>query len=560
MSKSIANFTILPIPFSRFLFINKEFDKLNLEGLPEGSRGIHCEFCIKKHHHRSRLWQIFFVGIILIGCFMYWMAGKLLIYVPLSIIANVQKMLILASVVGLLGLALEILDYRENLKKNRPPFPVIGSSPKVDVSERVVGQIKLDEAGNYQEKVYVKKGGIKLKIILTPSDFERMRVYVSKYHLAHPNKFLLNAGFILFDCETKVQFVDHRFLLLGNTVNTLAFEQEVNIPSFPILDRDDLWERRFEEIYKSQLNKCELPVQVVPEIVNEGDRLALELTLQVKCNSKANLELQRKPFLYQLSLNYPWQLGKVESVNPTADIQFLSDDNNLNSKSCIVTWKSVDFAYHVGGLNYEFFVFYVRFQNDIQSGMVFSGDIHVRIFESVIGLNNFRYFYPHGVLRFSSEELFPNIYTDLFVRFSLDTHSMVIRRAVKKERKVKVQIKPSHFMINDLVTGLGSIGAYVQRVIENPPRTNKAHASIVNRFWDVAGRYYVNSGIYPIDFHIVVIGKEQYLDSDLPDSGETAFEITVQATIHSMEMEKEVNLLFEKLVWLISDLNDSSND
>lgn len=554
MSKSVASFTYPSTPSLSFLFVNKEFEGLNLEDSPEGDKGIHCEHCVKLHHHHSWLWQPIFVLLIFVTWLMHWIAGKVLVYVQLEVISTTQNMLVIVIGLGFLALLLEVSDYRKSLIKNRPPFPVIGINPFVYVSEEIFARINLNREGNYSEDLYSNTGTINLEINLTPFDYERMRIYIDKYRLFQIDKFMANAGFILFDSKHSVRFVNHRYLL-GSRVNTLALEKEIQKPSFPVLDKEHLWKWKFKEIYEQQGTNLDLPIQIFPEIVNEGNRLALELTLQVK----HSLRSQKKPFLYELNLNCPWKLGQVESVNPTADIRELSTTTPGGSNH-VISWESVEINQCVTGLNYEYYVFYVRFQNDVQPEMMFSGNVHMRVFESIMGLKNFRYFYPQGTLRFDSKERSPKMFTDIFVEFSLDMNSMILRRVIKKEDILKrTQVKPNHLMVNDLVNGLGSIGAYVQRVIENPPRTNKAHASIMNRFWDIAGRYYVEKGIYPIDFHIVLVGKEEYIDSDLPNRGETLFEITVQATTHNFEMEKEVDLLFKKLTLLIRDLNDSSS-
>ena len=79
-----------------------------------------------------------------------------------------------------------------------------------------------------------------------------------------------------------------------------------------------------------------------------------------------------------------------------------------------------------------------------------------------------------------------------------------------------------------------------------------AHAQTLNRFWDIAGRYYY--GVYPIDFHLLVTGKEMYTVEDRPTTGQCTFEIKVHATVTDTDLENEVKAFEKKLEKLINQL------
>ena len=86
----------------------------------------------------------------------------------------------------------------------------------------------------------------------------------------------------------------------------------------------------------------------------------------------------------------------------------------------------------------------------------------------------------------------------------------------------------------------------MQRVIENPPATNKATAMVLNRFWEISGRKYAN-GLFPIDFRIMMTGKETYArGNDEPVTGSLCFEITTNATIVG-DFIDEADNVFEEL-------------
>src|SRR6201999_2687355 len=65
---------------------------------------------------------------------------------------------------------------------------------------------------------------------------------------------------------------------------------------------------------------------------------------------------------------------------------------------------------------------------------------------------------------------------------------------------------------------------YVKRVIENPPRSG-GRANRVQRYWDIAGRSY--QGIYPVNFHVILIGEEDHRGDIRPEAGSTKVRIVV---------------------------------
>jgi hypothetical protein len=67
----------------------------------------------------------------------------------------------------------------------------------------------------------------------------------------------------------------------------------------------------------------------------------------------------------------------------------------------------------------------------------------------------------------------------------------------------------------------------VKRVIENPPSGGR-RANLVNRFWDIAGYYY--DRVFPIDFHVIVTGEEEYQSGIRAHAGSAKAQILVQGS------------------------------
>jgi hypothetical protein len=87
-------------------------------------------------------------------------------------------------------------------------------------------------------------------------------------------------------------------------------------------------------------------------------------------------------------------------------------------------------------------------------------------------------------------------------------------------------------------------------VIENPPRSG-GRANLVQRYWDIAGRRYV--GVYPIDFHVVLIGEEVHRGGIRPENGTTKVRIVVKGAYTNAEMSERVEEEWKALCTLTAD-------
>lgn len=68
------------------------------------------------------------------------------------------------------------------------------------------------------------------------------------------------------------------------------------------------------------------------------------------------------------------------------------------------------------------------------------------------------------------------------------------------------------------------------------------------------GRKYI--GLYPIDFHIVITGRQEYAEvkiseEKVPDKGQTFFEVKIFAMVFNLEMRREVLNFAEQIKVII---------
>ncbi|MCB0064157.1 MAG: hypothetical protein KDE19_18670, partial [Caldilineaceae bacterium] len=107
----------------------------------------------------------------------------------------------------------------------------------------------------------------------------------------------------------------------------------------------------------------------------------------------------------------------------------------------------------------------------------------------------------------------------------------------------------THQMVTKLTQRLNETGAYVKRVVENPARTDKTNANVTNHFWDLVGRSY--EGHYPIDFHLVLTGKQ---DREQNDASSVSSEIHVHGLVTDEEMQKRVKKVRDELQKVVDDI------
>ena len=98
-------------------------------------------------------------------------------------------------------------------------------------------------------------------------------------------------------------------------------------------------------------------------------------------------------------------------------------------------------------------------------------------------------------------------------------------------------VVPGDETVIALTNAMSEEGYYVKHVIENPPRSGR-RADLVQRYWDIAGRWY--EGVYPIDFHIILIGEEVHSGDIRPERGTTKVRIVVKGAYTDDEMDTRI--------------------
>ena len=90
-----------------------------------------------------------------------------------------------------------------------------------------------------------------------------------------------------------------------------------------------------------------------------------------------------------------------------------------------------------------------------------------------------------------------------------------------------VGVVPSYGVITRLTDAISKDDYYVKSVIEHAPYRDDSRADVLNRVWDIAGRFY--TGVFPIDFDIHVRGEEIQGASGVY-AGKSAVQVTVKGS------------------------------
>jgi hypothetical protein len=93
---------------------------------------------------------------------------------------------------------------------------------------------------------------------------------------------------------------------------------------------------------------------------------------------------------------------------------------------------------------------------------------------------------------------------------------------------VFVGVIPDYRTVGELTNAISEKGYYVKSVVEHPPYRDDDRRNMVNRVWDIAGRWY--HGVFPIDFHVYLRGEEVRGNGVGAFSSRTVAQVTVKGT------------------------------
>jgi hypothetical protein len=437
-----------------------------------------------------------------------------------------------------------------------PPLPALPGIDKVGLRETLSAKIVLDAESNYRVSPPEFDGQIEIAWRLSESERLRLKKYRDRYKLNPEKEIQFNAGFLLLeerlgltlpvrdsangntDCVIPLVGLVSREPFLAGSIKAGFVRQPITI-KYSL--RDEL-----------QTLLPDLPlIRVVPCLVQQSGRKALEIELQWNNPRPQRIDLERLP-------NYRPSVEEIEFMEWTVPTSWGSVTNATKLVNCgmlqgrplqILRWD------HITPENdAEICSFSASFEQQIGLDSVVRGKAQILLRGAFSGLERLRMFYPLG-LPLNCQTVTE---TRLILDFELSLASLrseelrivtdqKSKRNSSKNGTVTFEgVVPDHLTIISLLDELINEHFYISDVRDNSSSSG-AVADLVNRKWEVTGRCY--EGL-PTDFHLVLMGDE-VLGAG-PPTGTTNVTLTVLGIYTSAQMESYIENAWMKLEKLIS--------
>lgn len=519
-------------------------------GLADGPAGVyHCE----EHHHvvKGGLWVLVLSG------------AAAAVIGGIVAIADLPAGLTLL----ILGVGIAAGSYVAHRRRHAtaravmPPLPVLPSLDSVKVLEKLRGEVRLGEDGEYVSTPRSADGVVEVVMTLSNSDRERLRDYQGKYGLAADDPVEFSAGFAVLKGEAGVTFArgpgEDDGILPGGT--GLSFRGAARgHPLFSTAERRSArqWTVRLPYRLQGARAPRSVPLWIVPSLVPGSDRRTLQLDLAWVALDEDQPEEERRQLTFLrfdvIKLIVPTAWGNVETVSPANALTSHSGTGYTRT----IEWKLVPPATQDGpGRN----TLRIRFEKPVREQDTLGGYLRGSFKGTHSGITDVRMYWPSGGRW--REQRKASVTTQAQVDFELSLKSvryqdvrLVPDGARDQSRPVADRfpgVIPDHRTVIALTNELSSSDYYVKRVTENPPRGG-GRAGLVNRLWDIAGRRY--EGVFPIDFHITIKGEEEYQRGDFrPAAGNAVARLTVRGSHVNPEMEAQVETAWEALHKIVID-------
>jgi len=522
--------------------VSRELDGLELEG--DLAAVYHCA----EHQHVVR------GG----GLLPYLLAGAGLavlgaIVVFYSLVAGLVLLVLGAG--AAIGCYLVQRRWKAAARAVMPALPVMPNLESVSVREALRGWIRLRPDGTYTSMPQPANGTVELAMRLNNSDAERLSAYRIRYGLVADGPVEFSAGFAVLDGEAGVNFEPgygaEQLLLPGGTGIALQGEAA----GHPLFSTGrgrsaGRWTVRLPYRLQAAYAPTSMPLWLVPSLVPGSDKRTLQLEvhwgrLEEERPGEVHMPLTLLRF-DSIELAVPTEWGSVEQVKPNALIG--SPQLDLTRT---IEWQRMSPARTDPPATKTLTI---RFKNPISNESSVTGRVSATFKGTFSGVSNVEMYWPTGGGWLQPPQARVTTHADVDFDLSLNSVRYQAVRVVpngsvddhgRPEADRYPKVIPGPDTVIDLTNELSEAGYYVKRVTENPPRGG-GRAGVVNRVWDIAGRQY--DRVLPIDFHITIMGEEEYQDGDFYSSdGNTTARLTVRGSYVNEAMEAKVKHVWDQL-------------
>ena len=288
---------------------NYEFEGLHLDRTPMGDEPLHCTFC---RHDSLDLLQVLLIIALISVAFLLSLLW-LFLRPGGATGASSLPLYLLGYFVLLALLVLTVFNYVRTLRRPTA-LPLHGSEMALVIKEKVAGAVSLSREGKYEAEMEELSGELAVSLPLASQDEERFRRFGGRLQRSAPSGF--HAGFaridgpalLTLDPDVRQARATNTVVLTGDNTLTDLFH-----------DESYRWQERFGYSFSLTGRPLPFPVEIIPSLMQEGERCALELVVQL-ADDKRLRDPQMAVRVEQLDLYTPVELGLPEVWRPPADI------------------------------------------------------------------------------------------------------------------------------------------------------------------------------------------------------------------------------------------------
>ena len=490
-------------------------------------RACHCADCA---HHRAGHWLA--LGV----------TGAALAIVGLITLLLIPVLGLVLAVVGGAAAAWAYRCLRHRSAQARIGLPVALYPKMADIRllERLRLRITLDSGGNYRTELSPVKGKIRMLVTFGRADRDRVDRRVRKRawptgkgRRAHdgpsaPDMDLpFTAGRLILQGPLGIKAGDDvpgaAIPLDGDTRRHSVFRAEDAPASSPW----PIW-LRYELSAKPHIRSG--PFWITPSITPDSNKHVLELDIQWVEFGPDKQKPLSLDVIRLLRLRFPVTWGTAQQVSRPAVEGSLQGDSAEHQGLQLLEWKQL--SPDEGERREKRLTIAMQFEHQITPDDELSGDLEALMKGTLSGVEGVSLYTALGTRRAYSGSARSTRIEATFTLSLASIRYQAVRvipdRALEDRERgslaLEFDIIPDDETVIALTNAMSKDNYYVKRVIENPPRSG-GRADLVQRYWDIAGRTY--QGIYPVDFHLILIGEEVHRGDIHPEAGTTKVRIIV---------------------------------
>ena len=436
------------------------------------------------------------------------------------------------------------------------PVPLHPKVADVRLIEELRGEITLgSDGGDYQTVLEPVHGKVSMVLTFGGPDRDRVKGRRKRLH----------------DQDAEVRLCAGRLVLhgqfgikAGEQVRAPVVVLDGDARDYPVFRAEDppsssRWNFARDYELRDEPDISSGPVWITPSIVPESGRHALELDIQwVEFGPDENkplsldmIELLRLEFPVGWGEIHGWGILQEEVSAQRRAVSGLMPEGRRSlelKRLCSAKQEKEDQERSATRLTLS-----IQFGGEVNPEDEISGRIKATMQGMLSGVTGVWLFNSLGAPRGIAGGASIKTRVDLNFRLSLASIRYQAVRVVpdraaedsdRESYADEFAVVPSDETVIALTNAMSEEGYYVKHVIENPPRSG-GRADLVQRYWDIAGRRY--EGVYPIDFHIILIGEEVHSGGIRPEHGTTKVRIVVKGACTDDEMDTRIGDEWKRL-------------